>query len=526
VLQSGILSWHNVLQEWAEQLGVHQFGKYEAVARLASGGAANVFLVRRENPLGNPPWQILCLKTLLEKRLEDDDFIAMFLDEAKLGQKLNHPSCVQVIEFGSIDGILFQAMEFVFGLNLWELLGSVPRLRRPLPRTAVAEILAKACRGLHFAHALKNEDGAPFNLIHRDISPQNIMITFDGAVKILDFGVASADTGRNATATGIVKGKFGYMSPEQISGGIVDARSDIYSMGIILFECLASRRLYKGQTPSEIAKLILKHRPPRLQTLIPKIHPELDRICAKALMADPKQRYQSAGDLASDLEGYLEEAKQRELFQSARNTVQKRFSKDYAARKASIEELARGDFDEAQLIESFGARPVMSLDFAPMIGKTEHDVISALRMPFLVQETATVESDSDDGNSTHSVANEPLDTIATRLGDEVVVNDEVTMNVPSVRARTVKPLVELIAEEEGVTQLEFVEPSAEYLEISASAPTEEDRDYRTRPANEEIRSQDNFGLQRRYSLAEVITLVLVGALAGFLLGVLVSRYLW
>ena len=450
----------------------------------------------------------------------------MFVDEAKLGQKLTHPSCVHVEDFGSIDGILFQAMEFVFGLNLWELLGSVPRLRRSLPHTAVAEIIAKACRGLHFAHALKNEDGAPYNLIHRDISPQNIMITFDGAVKVLDFGVASADTGRSATATGIVKGKFGYMSPEQISGGLIDARSDIYAMGIILFECLASRRLYKGETPPEIAKLILQHRPPRLQTLIPKIHPKLDEICAKALMADPKQRYQSAGDLASDLEDYLEEVRQSEAFQSARNTVQQRFSKDYAARKASIEELAQGDFNEVQLVESFGARPVMSLDFAPAIGKTEHDVISALRMPFFVQGAGTTgNSDSDEGKSTQPVVNDPLDAVATRLGDEVVVNDAVTMNVPSVRARTVKPLVEPTAVEEGVTQLEFVEPTAEHFEVSAFAPTEENPDYRTLPANEGIIDQEKLGLQRRFSLAEVISLVLAGVLVGFLLGVLVSRYL-
>jgi len=319
---------------------------------LASGGAANVFLARLpENGPDKRAFRLVCLKTLLDRRANDDDFVAMFHDESKLGSQLTHPGCVRVEDEGEIGGVRFQAMAFVFGMNIWELLGSVPRLKEPLPPVAVARILAEACRGLDFAHKLTDEKGRSLQLIHRDISPQNIMITYEGQVKVVDFGVASAETGRMATATGIVKGKFSYMSPEQISGAIIDHRSDLYSMGIIMFECLASRRLYKADTPQEIAKLIIDSRPPPLTDLVTDIDVELSNICAKALAFAAEERFESAEAMAIALEEYALRSPQSKSKNVIKTMIEDRFGGEVKRRRDIVQTIQAGAYEERVLME-------------------------------------------------------------------------------------------------------------------------------------------------------------------------------
>src|SRR6267142_5602565 len=186
-----------------------KFGKYEVLARLATGGAANIFLARQPGAAGFH--KLVCLKTLLPERVTDSDFVAMFLDEARLAARLNHPNCVQIYDLGRVRGSYYISMEYIFGETLWNLLATVTRLRTPLPASHVASILANVCDGLHHAHELKDSNGRPYNLVHRDVSPQNIMITFEGQTKVVDFGIAKAETGRAPTIAGIVKGKFSYM---------------------------------------------------------------------------------------------------------------------------------------------------------------------------------------------------------------------------------------------------------------------------------------------------------------------------
>ncbi|MCK6550102.1 protein kinase, partial [Myxococcota bacterium] len=340
-----------------------RFGKYEVIARLATGGAANIFLARQ--PGVADFHKLVCLKTLLPERSEDADFVAMFLDEARLAARLNHPNCVQIYDLGRVRGSYYISMEYIFGETLWNLLATVTKLRTPLPAAHVAAIIASVCDGLHHAHELKDSNGRPFNLVHRDVSPQNVMISFEGQTKVVDFGIAKAETGRVPTMAGIVKGKFSYMSPEQITGGQIDRRSDIYSLGIVLFECLASRRLYRGDTPEDIARLILEHRAPRLRDVVPDIPQALDEICATALARHPSKRYETAQDMGEAIRDYLDSVRYIHSAASLSRLVEERFKGQIPERRKVYEAALAGTHDEATLYKVLDAHAPRDIDLFP-----------------------------------------------------------------------------------------------------------------------------------------------------------------
>jgi serine/threonine protein kinase len=337
-----------------------KFGKYEVLARLATGGAANIFLARQPGAAGFH--KLVCLKTLLPERASDADFVAMFLDEARLAARLNHPNCVQIYDLGRVRGSYYISMEYIFGETLWNLLATVTRLRTPLPPAHVASIIASVCDGLHHAHELKDSNGRPFNLVHRDVSPQNVMVTFEGQTKVVDFGIAKAETGRAPTVAGIVKGKFSYMSPEQITGSPIDRRSDVYSLGIVLFECLASRRLYRGDSPEEIARLILEHRAPRLRDVVPDTPPELDQICGTALARHASKRYQTAQDMGDALRDYLDGIRYTHSTANIAKLVDERFKGQIPERRKVFESALSGTVDEMHLLKVLDARAVREID--------------------------------------------------------------------------------------------------------------------------------------------------------------------
>ncbi len=336
------------------------FGKYEVLARLATGGAASIFLARQPGAAGFN--KLVCLKTLLPERASDEDFVRMFLDEARLAARLHHPNCVQIYDLGRVDQVYYISMEYIFGETLWNLLTTVTRLKTPLPPTHVAAIVANVCDGLHHAHDLKDQTGRPLNLVHRDVSPQNVMVSFEGQTKVVDFGIAKAETDRPPTVAGIVKGKFSYMSPEQITGNAVDRRSDVYSLGIVMFECLASRRLYRGDTPEEIARLILEHRAPRLRDVVPKVPAPLDEICAKALSRNPQRRFQTAHAMGTAIRDYLSSVRFSGNATMISRLMSERFDEVLTARRRAFEAATTGEYDETALCEALGAQPVRHLD--------------------------------------------------------------------------------------------------------------------------------------------------------------------
>jgi serine/threonine-protein kinase len=229
----------------------------------------------------------------------------MFIDEVRLVRAINHPNVVKIYDVGEHEGIMWMSMEWVEGESLHTIIAEAGK-RSAIPPEMAVRMMADAAAGLHAAHELRDHDGTPKGVVHRDVSPHNILIGTNGVVKIVDFGVAKA-VGRvsEATRAGQLKGKFGYMSPEQALGKPVDRRSDIFSIGIVLFELTTSRRLFRGESDVDTLRLIISGQIPTPSTIDSKYPPELERIVMKALQRDPVNRYQTATELELELRKYL-----------------------------------------------------------------------------------------------------------------------------------------------------------------------------------------------------------------------------
>jgi serine/threonine protein kinase len=280
-----------------------RLGQYELLVRLAAGGAANVFLVRDTRAQ-----QLVALKVLLPSLASNDDFLNMFFTEARIAARLQHPNAVAITGFGQNDGIHCLAMEYVFGASLSQVLKQSARVKKPLTVGVLLRVTATVCDALHVAHELRGEDGKPMGLVHRDVTPQNILIGFNGVPKLTDFGIAKA-TGRGwETQAGIVKGKFSYMSPEQALGKKIDRRSDIFCTGIVLWEALTGKELFKGTSPMEVIEAIREQPIEPPSKVVPGLSPIVDPIVMKALKRAPRQRYQTAAEMRQEIEDLIARA--------------------------------------------------------------------------------------------------------------------------------------------------------------------------------------------------------------------------
>ncbi|MBK6687987.1 MAG: serine/threonine protein kinase [Deltaproteobacteria bacterium] len=283
-----------------------RLGHHELLIRLASGGAANVFLVR--DLTAPDPGRLLALKILLPSLASNEDFVNMFFAEAKIARSLRHPNVVTIAGFGLVDGIHCLAMEYVFGASLAQVLRASAKARKPLTVGVLLRITACVCDALHYAHQLEDEGGQPLNLVHRDVTPQNILIGFNGVPKLTDFGIAKATNRGWETQAGIVKGKFSYMSPEQALGKKVDRRSDIFGTGIVLWEALTGRDLFRGSTPMEVLSAIRNQKIEPPSKVVPGLTPIVDPIVMKALRRSPRQRYQTAAEMRDEIEDLIRRA--------------------------------------------------------------------------------------------------------------------------------------------------------------------------------------------------------------------------
>jgi serine/threonine protein kinase/tetratricopeptide (TPR) repeat protein len=269
---------------------------FELVRRLGAGGMAEVFLAKRRG--AEATYKLLVVKRILPQHVSSDSFRAMFAEEARLATRLNHPNIVQVYDFqdaGEAGQLL--SMEYVEGPDLGKVMRKARKSDERLPPYVAAYIVSEVARGLHYAHERTDDRGQPLEIVHRDVSPQNILVSFDGAVKVADFGIASANVYREEH--GVLKGKLGYMSPEQARGEKVDRRSDIFSLGIILHELLSGRQLYIREEGKELLEVV---RAGAIEA--PSVHargvpPELEAIAMRALSRDPDNRFQTARDFAS-----------------------------------------------------------------------------------------------------------------------------------------------------------------------------------------------------------------------------------
>jgi eukaryotic-like serine/threonine-protein kinase len=277
--------------------------RYRVLEKLESGGMAEVFRAESQGLQGFR--KQVAIKRVLPHLSEKKKFISMFLDEARLSAQLSHSNCVQVFDIGVGDQAYFIVMEFVDGANLKSIAESLKNQGQQFPVPAAAFIAHEICKGLSYAHELTDENGVPLQLVHRDMSPPNVLVTKYGEVKIVDFGLAKATSQLEKSEPGIIKGKFAYLSPEATLEQEVDRRADIFAVGIMLWELLASQRLFVGETDLQTVQKVQAARVPPISQINRKVPPELERIVGKALARDPRQRYQTARELGQALSNFM-----------------------------------------------------------------------------------------------------------------------------------------------------------------------------------------------------------------------------
>jgi eukaryotic-like serine/threonine-protein kinase len=281
-----------------------RLGKYEVLALLALGGTAEIYLARIGGAAGFEKYVVV--KCLHDHLADDTEFVKMFLDEARLAAHLDHSNIVQTFELGEHDNRYYMVMEFLAGLSLAMIVRRAGE-RLPsgrIPVNLVLNIVAQACAGLHYAHD-KTSNGKVLNIVHRDISPQNLVVSFEGVVKVVDFGIAKAELRETRTRSGTIKGKFAYMSPEQCVANNVDRRTDVFALGVIAHELLTGKRLFKRPSPYETYQAVLDCNvlPPSRENV--ELDPSLDALVMKAVEKDKEKRYPTAEAFGDALQSYL-----------------------------------------------------------------------------------------------------------------------------------------------------------------------------------------------------------------------------
>ena len=315
-----------------------RFGKYTLIRKLATGGMAELFLALQRSVAGFE--KLIVVKRVLPHLVKDPGFIDLLLSEARIAATLNHPNVAHIYDVGEVDSQFYIAMEHVHGEDLRSIVRQMKKVNvTAFPLEHALAIVMGCCAGLAYAHEKRDLDGEPMNIVHRDVSPQNILVTFTGDVKLVDFGIAKA--GRSSmedTGSGQLKGKVPYMSPEQAQGLHLDGRSDIFSLGIMLFELCTGKRLFRGASEMETLKMIVEGEYPRPRNLNPNLHPKLEEIILRSLEKDPARRYQSARDMQSDLEDYIREQQLKVSALALSSWMQKLFDDKLQQQKQMLQE--------------------------------------------------------------------------------------------------------------------------------------------------------------------------------------------
>jgi eukaryotic-like serine/threonine-protein kinase len=279
---------------------VLRVGRYEALRPIASGGMATVYLGRAEGARGFE--RQVAIKAMHPHLAEDPEFVTMFLDEARMAANIRHPNVVPTLDVAEEGGQLFLIMEYVEGLSLHALKRALKKQHGSVPLPIALRVALDMLAGLHAAHELTTADGAPMKLVHRDVSPQNVLVGVDGVSRIMDFGIARAEIRITATQGAQVKGKTAYMAPEQIRAQPIDRRSDVYAAGIVAWELITGERLYRADNEGSLVQMVLEGATRTPSQLNPAVTPEIDAVCMRALTLSPDERWQTAADFAEALE--------------------------------------------------------------------------------------------------------------------------------------------------------------------------------------------------------------------------------
>jgi len=358
-----------------------QVGRYRILSELGRGGMSNVFLAVASGPGGVN--KLVVLKALLPDLATEGYALSMFMDEARLAAQLNHPNVVQTYEVGTEGDRHVIVMEYLEGQSLSACLRRAGAEGSPIPLALQLRIIINALDGLHYAHELSGYEGASLELVHRDISPQNVFVTYDGQVKVLDFGIAKATSASTHTAAGVMKGKIAYMAPEQIVGGAVDRRADLYSVGCMLWAAATGVKLWKDTPDVQIMRRAIGGDIPMPQSVNPECDDDLNVIVMKALAREPEDRYATALELQHDLEVYVERfgaaAKQKEIAR----VVSALFADTRAQLKALVERqltLIQTDHSSSSISIS-GERPRSGRGSTTLGGATSESIHTMLAEP-------------------------------------------------------------------------------------------------------------------------------------------------
>lgn len=305
-----------------------KFGRYQILEHLATGGMAKIYKASTSNG------RIFTLKKVLQEYAQNEDFLRMFLEEAKISLIMKHPQIVRVLDFGQLDGSYYLAMEYVFGKDLGSFLKRSYESKTAVPVDIACHIIRQCCRALEYAHTLTDSFGQSRSVVHRDISPPNILLSYNGEAKILDFGIAKAIrlSSMGHTRSGVLKGKFCYMSPEQARGENLNHQSDLFSLGIVFHELLTSQSLFYSQDEIETLERVRKadvQPPSSYRNDVPK---ELDRILLKMMAPKLKHRYQSAREIERELQSFLKEHYPRTDDRNVAKCMRSMFRKDFQFR--------------------------------------------------------------------------------------------------------------------------------------------------------------------------------------------------
>lgn len=292
------------LSSSAPPLPGERFGKYVIVGELARGGMAELFLGVQRGLEGFV--KVVVIKRVLPQYSENPAFVRMFVDEARLAARLEHPGIVRTHEFGEVDGLYYTVMEYLPGEDLARVLQRLTEAGRRLSVEQAATLVSRVCAALHFAHELTDVDGAPLHLVHRDVNPSNVILTYGGEVKLIDFGVATTAQHAKTTA-GVIKGKLAYMSPEHVLARAVDRRSDVFAAGIVLWELLAGRPLFMRDNEAATLYATMNDPVPSVRGLRPDVPPALEAIVERALAREPDDRFATAEVMRDALEAFLAE---------------------------------------------------------------------------------------------------------------------------------------------------------------------------------------------------------------------------
>jgi serine/threonine-protein kinase len=354
--------------------GQQRLDRYELVAELASGGMATVFLGRI---LGAGGFQrFVAIKRLHPHLASEQEFVEMFLDEARLAASIHHPNVVPILEVGTSDRGYYLVMEYIEGDTLARLLARAATSRQRIPIPIVLRIMLDTLAGLHAAHELKDDNDQHLSLVHRDVSPQNILVGINGTARITDFGVARAATRLSSTRSGQLKGKLAYMAPEQARGGQIDRRADLFAVGTVLWEVLADKRLFKGEGEADTLNRVLFEPIPRLHDIDPDLPGPLEAVTMKSLDRDPDKRFPTASIFADELEKAARASSSIASVREVADYVQKVLGQDISQQREAVRawlaqsEPSRTELDDRDIIVGVGGATTTSSSAVSIPPKT------------------------------------------------------------------------------------------------------------------------------------------------------------